>query len=382
MKKSQPGIYIHIPFCHSKCGYCDFYSVTDLTSIHSFIHALLNEIKLTSAYLNTSEIFDTIYFGGGTPSLLSNNQFKIIMESLKTYFNLSKDLNVTLEANPGTLDEQQLRGISTLGVNRLSIGFQSFIDKELKLLNRIHTAVDNVESFSLARSVGYEDISIDLIFALPNQTLENWKYSLDKAIGLKPEHISVYNLTYEKGTPFYNLKELGHLKPKDEENELLFYITAIDKLKQNGYIQYEISNFAQNPKLISKHNIKYWNHTNYLGFGPSAHSLWQDKRWSNSTSINSYIKNLNEDKYPDRFEENINGKTKEFEKIFLSLRTISGINIPEFNKSFKCSFMDKYKKEVNELLNGGFARLTDKTIHLTSEGLYICDEIVSNFARI
>ncbi len=382
MKKSHPGIYIHIPFCRSKCGYCDFYSVTDLTCINSFVDALVMEINLISAHLNPSEIFDTIYFGGGTPFLLSKNQLQILMESLYTNFSLSKDINITLEVNPGTLSEQPLKDIKTLGVNRLSIGFQSFIDEELKLLNRIHTSADNFEAFNISRLAGFEDISIDLIFAIPNQTLGDWKYSLDKAIGLKPEHISVYNLTYEKGTPFYNLKEAGHLQHKNEDEELLFYTTAIDRLQQNGYIHYEISNFAQNPKLISKHNIKYWNHTNYLGFGPSAHSLWQDKRWSNDASIISYMNNLNEGKYPDRSEENINRKTKEFEKIFLSLRTISGLNIIEFNESFKCSFMDKYKNEVDELLNSGFAQLTDNTIHLTSKGLYICDEIVSNFACI
>lgn len=382
MKKKHPGIYIHIPFCRSKCGYCDFYSVTDLTFIDSFIDALIREINLISAHLNPSEIFDTIYFGGGTPSLLSTNQLQIIMESLDTNFALSKDNNITLEINPGTLSKQQLINIKTLGVNRLSIGFQSFIDEELKLLNRIHTSADNFEAFNISRLAGFEDISIDLIFAVPNQTLDDWKYSLDKAIGLKPEHISVYNLTYEKGTLFYNLKESDRLQYKNGDEELLFYTTAIDRLQQKGYIHYEVSNFAHNPKLISKHNIKYWNHTNYLGFGPSAHSLWQDKRWSNEASIINYIKNLYEGKYPDRYEENINGKTKEFEKIFLSLRTISGLSIKEFNRSFKCSFMDKYKKEVDELLNGGFARLTDNTIHLTSEGLYICDEIVSNFARI
>ena len=382
MKQNHPGIYIHIPFCHSKCGYCDFYSITDLKSVSSFIKAIVQEIKLSSVHLNTSGIFDTIYFGGGTPSLLSKNQLQIILKSLDTYFSLSKDINITLEANPGTLNIQQLKDIQALGLNRLSIGFQSFIDKELKLLNRIHTAADNFETFNISRSAGFEDISIDLIFALPNQTLDDWNYSLDKAIGLKPEHISVYNLTYEKGTPFFNLKQAGHLVPKNEDDELLFYTTAIDKLQQNGYIQYEVSNFALDLKLVSKHNIKYWNHTDYLGFGPSAHSFWQDKRCVNNASVNSYIKNLNDGKYPDRSEENIDEKTKEFEKIFLSLRTAAGLNITEFDNKFKCSFMNKYKDEVNELLKGGFARLSSNTIQLTSEGLYICDEIISNFACI
>ncbi|MEJ2543350.1 MAG: radical SAM family heme chaperone HemW [Calditrichaceae bacterium] len=350
MIQYHPGIYIHVPFCHSKCGYCDFYSITDLTFTDQFIEALVQEIKLTSEQLDSTKTFDTIYLGGGTPSLLSKNQLQKILESLSTHFVLKGDINITLEANPGTLDKQQLSDILNLGVNRISIGCQSFIDDELRLLNRIHTAKENLESFNLARSAGFKDISIDLIFALPGQTLDTWIYSLNKAIEINPEHISVYNLTYEKNTPFYNLKQTGHLKPKNEDDELLFYMTAIDKLQQNGYIQYEISNFALDPSLVSKHNIKYWNHTDYLGFGPSAHSFWQDRRWSNNASIDNYINHLKKGKFPNRFEEIIDKRTKEFEKIFLSLRTKAGLNIVDFNKYFKCSFLNKYKNEVDKLL--------------------------------
>ena len=382
MKQYYPGIYIHIPFCHSKCGYCDFYSITDLTYTDSFIEALVREIKLTSEQFNSSMEFDTLYLGGGTPSLLTKKQLETILNTLKTYFNLSKNLNITLEANPGTLNRQQLNDIQSLGINRLSIGIQSFNDQELSLLGRIHNANEAVDSFQSARLAGFEDISIDLIFALPDQALDDWIYSLDKALELNPEHISVYNLTYETGTPFFKLKEAGHIRFKNEDDELLFYKTAIDKLQQNGYIQYEVSNFARDHKLVSKHNIKYWNHTDYLGFGPSAHSFWQDRRWSNNASIDNYINHLKENRYPDRLEEIIDDRTKEFEKIFLSLRTKQGLNITEFDQYFKCSFLNKYKNEVDKLLQGDLARIDNGNIYLTSEGLYICDEIISNFAHL
>ncbi|MBN1408913.1 MAG: radical SAM protein, partial [Calditrichaceae bacterium] len=191
MIQNHPGIYIHIPFCSSKCGYCDFYSVTNLTLTDVFIDALLQEVRLTAERLNSSRVFDSIYFGGGTPSLFSTDQLRKILDSLSLNFCLSDDVNITVEANPGTLNEHKLKEIKNLRVNRLSVGFQSFIDSELKLLNRIHSANDNVESYQLARSAGYEDISIDLIFALPGQTINDWIYSLDKAIELNPEHISV-----------------------------------------------------------------------------------------------------------------------------------------------------------------------------------------------
>lgn len=382
MQQHHPGIYIHIPFCHSKCGYCDFYSITDLTCSVSFVNALLTEIKLTSEQLNSSDLFETIYFGGGTPSLLTINQIEQILISLQSRFSLNKNMDITLEANPGTLDEKKLKDIQNLGINRLSIGIQSFIDRELELLNRIHNAKDGTEAFNSARSVGFSDISIDLIFALPKQKIEDWIYSLDKAIELKPEHISIYNLTYEKGTPFYGKKKAGKLIGHNEETELLFYKTAIDKLQKNGYIQYEISNFALSSNLVSKHNIKYWNHTHYLGFGPSAHSFWENKRWSNNASIENYISSLSQSTYPDRFEEIIDKQTKEFERIFLNLRTNAGLNITEFDNQFQCSFMDKYKSEVDKLLHADLARIEDNTIYLTSEGLYICDEIFTNFAHI
>ena len=382
MKQHHPGIYIHIPFCHTKCGYCDFYSITDLTFCDSFINALITEIRLIHEQLNPYDTFDTIYFGGGTPSILTVDHIEQILESLRSYFNLKENINITLEANPGTLDDNKLNDIQRLGINRLSIGIQSFINEELDLLNRIHTAKEGIEAFNSARSAGFKDISIDLIFALPKQTLKDWVFSLNEAIYLKPEHISVYNLTYEKGTPFFRMKQAGKLIAQNEDAELSFYKTAIDNLKNNGYIQYEVSNFALSPELESRHNIKYWNHTDYLGFGPSAHSFWQNKRWSNRDSIEGYINRLQQGKYPDRSEENINLKTKEFEKIFLSLRTNAGLNILEFDELFQCSFLEKYKSEVNKLRHAGLACIKNDTIYLTSEGLYICDEIISNFAHL
>ncbi|MEJ2054107.1 MAG: radical SAM family heme chaperone HemW [Calditrichaceae bacterium] len=381
MKQRHPGIYIHIPFCHSKCGYCDFYSVTDLSLAGSLISAINGEIRMASRELDPPQSFDTVYFGGGTPSILSEQQIESVMDTLKSCFTFNMNTDITLEANPGTLSTDKLRNIKHLGINRLSIGIQSFIDKELSLLERIHSADAAREAFYSAREADFNDISIDLIFALPGQTLKDWLYSLEETIKMSPEHISVYNLTYEKGTPFYKLLQSGKMKAKKEKDELLFYRTAIDKLRQNGYMQYEISNFARNKDLASRHNIKYWDHTNYLGFGPAAHSYWQDRRWANLPSIHYYIENLRNGMYPQRTAEKIDAKTREFEKIFLSLRTIEGLSLSEFQELFAHSFVETYKTEIEKLLTAGLARINGDNICLTPEGFYICDEIISNFAR-
>jgi oxygen-independent coproporphyrinogen-3 oxidase len=380
---SKPaGIYIHIPFCQAKCGYCDFYSITDLKPKKTFVSALINEINKTKEDIYQLAVFDTIYFGGGTPSLLSSDELIQILDAFHSKFKIAENSEITLEANPGTLNTEQLKRFRNAGINRLSIGIQSFHDKDLRVIERIHNAREAIEIVETARRTLFENLSIDLIFALPGQTMQNWKDNLKKAVELNPEHISAYSLIFEKGTPFYKAREEGRIKSKSESEELKFYQTTIDYLKQNGYLHYEVSNFAKSPEYYSRHNQKYWDHSNYLGFGPSAHSYWNNQRWSNVSSLTQYITALSAGKSPVNFLEDIELETMEFENIFLSLRTITGLNLLDFKNRFRIEFTQKYKAKIDPLLTNDLAEIHDQYFRLTQKGLFISDAILSEFAHI
>jgi len=380
---SKPaGIYIHIPFCQAKCGYCDFYSIIDLKPKKSFVSALINEISNAKEDIHQNAVFDTIYFGGGTPSLLSSDELIQILNAFHSKFEIAENSEITLEANPGTLDADQLKRFRNAGINRLSIGIQSFKDKDLRVIERIHNAREAIEIIETARRTGFGNLSIDLIFALPGQTMQNWKDNLKKAVELNPEHISAYSLIFEKGTPFYGAREAGRIKSKSESEELKFYQTTIDYLKQNGYLHYEVSNFAKSPEYYSRHNQKYWDHSNYLGFGPSAHSYWNNQRWSNVSSLTQYVTAIKAGKSPVNFREDIEPETMEFENIFLSLRTITGLNLLDFKSRFRIDFTQKYKAKIDPLLINDLAEIHDQYFRLTQKGLFISDAILSEFAHI
>lgn len=378
----RAGIYVHIPFCQSKCGYCDFYSVTDLRAISLFIPALSLEIEYVAQQLNKVPEFDTLYLGGGTPSLLNESEMDQLFRRLRDHFPLTADCEITLEANPGTLCKDKLHHFRELGINRLSLGIQSFNDQELQLLERIHSARQAEESIALARSAGFDNLSIDLIFALPGQKMQAWLQSLTKAIEYQPEHISAYNLIFEEGTPFYRARQNGQLRSQTEDQELLFYRKTIDMLLKHGYEQYEISNYARDPALRSRHNMKYWNHVPYLGFGPSAHSFWDGKRRSNVRSVVLYHQQLQAGQLPIAHEEVIDAGKEEFEKIFLSLRTNQGLNLLQFEKRFQKSFAITYRDQIDDLIRNDLALMDDTYFRLTNKGFYICDEILTRFAPV
>jgi oxygen-independent coproporphyrinogen III oxidase len=374
------GIYIHIPFCESKCGYCDFYSITDSKYQKDFLLCLEKEINIYANQYNNKNNFDTIYIGGGTPSVLPSEQISHIINLLKKNFKITNDVEITVEINPGTVNKSKLQEIKNAGVNRLSIGVQSFNAVELKFLERIHDVNESLESVKLAKEVGFNNLSIDLIYALPGQTIKNWKSSLDKAIKLNPEHISAYNLTIEKNTPFGDLKNQGILKPLSElkENEFFDYTDSI--LSKAGYNHYEISNFAKKEKYISKHNYKYWQHNYYLGFGPSAHSFWENQRWGNVRSIEKYILLLIKNEKPLDFCESLSVKNLEFEHIFLSLRTYIGVDLKAFENKFQLNFKAKYKSTISPLLKAQYAEFSDTSFRLTRKGMMLCDEILPAFS--
>ncbi len=374
-----PGIYLHIPFCIQKCGYCDFYSKTDLQLSDTFVKSLLDEIEIYHSELNSDSLFDTIYFGGGTPSILSVKQIEQIIERINKVFKISRDTEITLEMNPGTMETGKLADFKNAGINRLSIGVQSFIEDDLQFLERIHTVKETNLCLDSARSMGYDNISIDLIFGLSIQTLDHWRYNLSEAIKWSPEHLSAYNLNIEKNTPFYGRQQKGENMVQSEQMSEEMFMETNRILRKQGYIPYEISNYAKSLQTVSRHNIKYWYHVPYLGFGPAAHSYWQGKRWSNKADLKSYIVNLQKGQKPIQDMEKLSKETEEFEQIMLSLRTYQGLNLDRFSARFGHDFRKTYSQNVDLLLAEGLAELEEGFFRLSTKGLYISDELISNF---
>lgn len=384
MKKnisSFPGIYIHFPFCERKCGYCDFYSVTHISKIETFVSALLDEISLTKQDKEFDEPFDTIYFGGGTPSLLKIPALEKILSSLYDIFPFKQDTEITIEVNPGTVSEEKLKAYKEIGVNRLSIGVQSFDENELHFLERIHSAGQAREAIEEGRKAGFDNIGLDLISALPSQSIADWENNLRNALSYRPEHLSIYNLTYEQGTPFYKRMLKREITPKAEKDELRFMERTIGILKKSDYLPYEVSNYAQGEQWFSRHNYKYWNHSNYLGFGPSAHSFWDNVRTANARSLQDYFFMIESGRLPVASKEKIDKNTLEFEHIFLSLRTYAGLNLNTFKRKFGFGFINSYKTITSELIKEELAEGTNETFRLTQKGMFICDEILPQFIK-
>jgi oxygen-independent coproporphyrinogen-3 oxidase len=376
----KPGIYLHIPFCQSKCGYCDFYSIVDDSLINPFLNGLLEEIDRTSSRLGTRKTFDTIYFGGGTPSLLSIKAVSKILNALSTCFHLDENCEITLEANPGTIYLSKLKELSAIGINRLSIGVQSFIDEELRSLQRIHSAKQAVDAIETTRNAGINNINVDLIFTIPNQSLKKWYYSLNQALIFHPEHISVYNLTYEPETIFYKKFKNGQINPANQDEEIEYFNTTHMHLKKSGYLHYEVSNYAKSESFVSRHNYKYWDHTPYLGFGPSAHSFWENKRWANVRSLTEYMVCLRNHNLPQVDEELLDVDQLIFENIFLALRTYRGLRLAEFETRFGFNFINHYLSPIQKLIDKKLAIIQNDHFKLTEKGMLICDEILPQFS--
>jgi oxygen-independent coproporphyrinogen-3 oxidase len=371
------GIYIHIPFCERKCIYCDFYSVENLNLIDRFTESLLKEIEIFSVeadFFNDS-IFDTIYFGGGTPSLLEPAQIEKILNKLSQSFKISSNPEITLETNPGTVDKRKLLEFKNLGVNRISFGVQSFFDDDLKFLGRIHTGEDAFKCVNDSFEVGFENVSIDLIFGLPGQTVEKWLENLKFAVSLNVPHISAYNLIVERGTPLHELVSLGKVEIPEDEIQAQLYERTIDFLENAGYVHYEVSNYAFEG-FECRHNLKYWQYENYIGFGPSAHSFWINKRWWNFANLNKYINALDLGKIPVANFEILDEEKMIEEFIYLGLRS-KGINVARFKGKFGFEFVDgDIKDEIEELDRAGYITIEDDFIKLTPKGFLLCDEIV------
>ncbi len=372
------SLYIHIPFCERKCVYCDFYSVESLESVHPYVQALLSEIDLQRRYAGAAE-FDTLYFGGGTPSLLTPAQLETILTRLRSTFTFPDGAEVTLEVNPGTASRTKLEGYRALGVNRLSIGVQSFFEDELRFLGRIHDRVQAVECVEAAREAGFDNISVDLIYALPGQTVERWRENLQTLLGLGPQHVSAYSLIIEKGTPLAHMVKSGAVTPAGIEAEAALYEYTMLALAGGGYEHYEISNYAL-PGFRSRHNSAYWRHEDYLGFGPSAHSFWKGpggrhgRRWSNVPGIAAYLGHLNRGELPVGFQETVSTTLLINEKIFLGLRS-DGLNLRSLRSESGVDLRTLRGGVIDGLLEQGSAVLVEDLFRLTPKGYLLCDEI-------
>ncbi|MCU0644041.1 MAG: radical SAM family heme chaperone HemW [bacterium] len=381
----KAGFYIHIPFCLKKCGYCDFYSTqAEPGQITAFLHACADEIELYREHPVFSQVeFQTLYLGGGTPSLLSARQINELIEELDKNFSFENDFEFTIEANPETISLEKLKAYRAIGINRISIGIQSFSDAELKILDRVHSASQAVKSIEWAFQAGFENINLDLIFAIPGQTLSQWQDNLKKAIVFSPQHISVYGLTIEPGTAMDQQINTRQIEKVAEEIEREMYLWNIASLRAAGYEQYEISNFSQ-PGCECRHNQMYWNGSPYLGIGPSAHSFWERHRQWNVASIHEYSGTASQGKKPIRESEELSATQTMLEFIYLSLRTAQGIDTHQFEQQFQISFMKKFHhtlETLNCLVQEQLFLYDTNRLKLTAPGFVLFDEICQLFAN-
>ena len=370
------SLYLHIPFCEKKCIYCDFYSVENRFSMDDFLAALHREIDLNAAY-GGEETFETIFFGGGTPSLLEPDQLESILGRLRKTFHITRDAEITLETNPGTVTLEKLSSYRRLGVNRLSIGIQSFDEDELKFLGRIHDSLQAVQCVELARQAGFNNVSVDLIFSLPGQTIARWEENLRKALSLEPQHLSAYSLIVEDHTPLARMVRSKLVSTNPIETEADLYEMTMAIMEANGFEHYEVSNYAK-PGYRSRHNYNYWCHEKYLGFGPSAHSFWRDdrnsRRWGNIANISTYCERLRQNRLPIASSEEITAKELANERIFLGLRS-DGLNLHQLKLDLGVELPPHQHSIIQHLLGENIATLEDHRLRLTAKGFLLCDEV-------
>jgi len=369
------GLYIHIPFCKKACHYCDFHFSQSLGQIDEMVDAIGEELIMQSDFLGRDTIY-TIYFGGGTPSLLEGPHLKKLMGIIQSEYVLSSNPEVTMEANPDDLTEEKLTTFFNLGVNRLSIGVQSFNDKHLKWMNRQHTSKEAIDTFHLARKVGFENISLDLIYALPGENHENWLNDLEMMVGLRPEHISSYCLTIEPQTAFGNWLKKGKIKAIDEDFAADQFEILLDTMAKYGYDQYEISNFAQ-PGYESQHNSAYWKDEKYLGIGPSAHSYSGKFRKANVANNAKYLKGIKEGEVPAEVitlspEDQVN------EYILTSLRTKWGCDMSRLKTKYNVDLLSEQEHYLNKLASQDLIYEDEGCLILTNKGKLLADKIASD----
>ena len=369
------GIYIHIPFCKRRCIYCDFFSTTQSEKKSGYVHSLCQELELRKDYLEGEEI-ETIYLGGGTPSQLSQQELETIFSYIYKIYKVKKDAEITLEANPDDLTQEYVNQLRQLPINRISMGIQTFQEETLKVLHRRHTAVQAIEAFQRCREAGFHNISIDLMYGLPGETLETWKQDLHQALELHPEHISAYHLIYEEDTILWKLREEQKVKEADEDLSVTLFTTLIDELTKAGYQHYEISNFCL-PELHSKHNSSYWTGKKYLGCGPSAHSFNGISRQWNVSSLEEYMEGIEKGKPYYEIEE-LDIYTRYNDFVITSIRTCWGMPLSHLRTTFGEELYHYCLRMAKPHLEQGVLDISEGTMKLTKKGIFVSDGIMSD----
>ena len=368
------SLYIHIPFCVKKCEYCDFYSLCDLSLREKYVSALIAQIKDFRSEAK-NKLVDTIYFGGGTPSLLSGDAMLRIMKTIRSVFRVAEEAEISMEANPGTLNPEKLSAYREAGINRLSLGLQSADAGELQRLGRIHTREEFESSFLLARLEGFQNINVDIMYALPNQTEQTLSDTLDYVIALDPDHISFYGLKIEPETPFGRDETIEDALPV-EDTQADMYLNSVEKLENAGFLQYEISNFSK-PGFECLHNLKNWKCRDYLGFGPAAHSFFDGKRFSYKKDIDAFIADpLKRNKLYDEYEELTYGDVA-WQFVMLGFRLRLGIDVIEYEERFGDDFDARYLEKMAPFIDKQYILKTKNGYRLSRRGLLISNYILS-----
>ena len=379
------SLYVHIPFCERKCLYCDFYSVEESELMEDFLGALTREISLRRTEIG-QVTFETLFFGGGTPSLLAPRQLESILSRLHAAFRIAPNAEVTLETNPGTVTEEKLRAYRAFGVNRLSVGIQSFHDAELRLLGRIHDRAEAFRCLDLARRVGFDNLSLDLIYSVPGQTLAHWEDNLASAARLAPQHVAAYSLIVEEHTPLAGQVQTGKVRANPTDLEARMYERTMEVLRGHGYDHYEVSNYAL-PGFRCRHNCAYWSHEDYLGFGPSAHSFRKagdgrsGRRWWNTSDLAAYLERLGQGVLPVGDEEQVGPQEMLAERILLGLRS-GGLDVTGLGADFPFDPKTPCGDLLDEMIEDGMAVFREDRLRLTPKGFLLCDEICRRLLHV
>lgn len=367
MNKDTLGLYLHVPFCVRKCRYCDFCSFSSTeTEREAYVRALLTEIQKAP---KDDRTVDSIFFGGGTPSLLSEDAFSEIFRALREKYTLAPDAETTVEINPGTVTERKLSALRALGVNRISMGLQSSVNRELSLLGRIHTYEAFLESYRMLTACGFDNINLDLMYAIPEQTVKSFEQTLSRVIALSPAHISAYSLIIEEGTPFGRERDRLSLPTEEEETEM--YGLACRMLSDAGYGHYEISNYAKKGREC-RHNLRYWQGSDYLGFGLAAHSLYRGERLANTEDFSSYLSAPMA--YESRMARDLSEEREEY--VMLGLRTAQGISLSEYSRRFGESFTAGKEDALSLYTRLGYLLIEEDRLALTERGFYVSNSIL------
>lgn len=371
---NTPGLYIHVPFCLKKCDYCDFYSATSIDRIPQFLSALSKEMEM---YRGQWGPFDTVYLGGGTPSVLGGDQLREVLKEVGNHFGILSDAEITVEVNPGDLSGVFAEGLRDMGVNRLNIGIQSFDRGILDFLGRRHSVQQAEGAIEASRKAGFDNVGLDLIYGVPGQTMEAWLNSLERALEFGPEHLSCYQLTLEERTPLGVRCAKGEVSLPGEDLQYEFFMKTSEFLEGAGYIHYEVSNFAKEMKYASRHNQKYWDHSPYLGLGPAAHSFQENERWWNCRSQDQYVSVISAGRLPVEGRETLTIEQLRLEALYLGLRTRKGIRLQDFSNRYHMDLLKDKRDVLAKLRQEGLISIGYGYLSPTRAGLAVADSLGS-----